>query len=764
MPPAPFSLPPKPSRYLHKGNHPAIACVDYGVRLRLSFRDPMSHSPSLPQTMARNDDHPLLSEGDTCWRVAPSRRARMLIDAADYFLAVRRALLKAERSVFIVGWDIDSRTRLVGPGGEMDPDDDLPDSLCAFLTELVKRRPGLKIHLLLWDYSMLYALEREPLPAIRLDWATPPQISVCLDDVLPIGACHHQKLVVIDDAVAFSGGLDLTIRRWDTSDHRMNHPARKDPRGEGYRPFHDVQMMVDGEAALALGELARRRWQRAACEKPERARPSGDPWPQGFEPHFTGSDIGIARTQPPYDGQREVREVERLFLRSIAAAERHIYFENQFVTADSLCAALIDRLKERSALEVLIVAPNVHHTWLEERSMNAGRRRFMDRLKAAGFGDRVRLVFPAVPDDDSGEGVMVHAKVTIVDDRLLRVGSANLNNRSMGTDTECDLAVEATTTEERAAIARLQHRLLAEHLGLQAEEVAALLAEERSLLAVVDRCDGNPRGLKSIDLSGAPSDELSRTVGQIADPERPIETPEFVGDMFGARQNRQPFSRLVKLALAAVLILGLVALWRFTPLSELTDPETLRDLLQSLGGGIWLPLVVFAAYILGGLVIFPVTVLIAVTGMVFAPLPAFAYALGATLASAILTYAIGRKTGAQPLRNLLGARVNRVSRALASRGVLSVAALRMLPIAPFTFINLAAGASGVKFFDYLAGTLLGMAPGILVITLLGNQLAQVLSDPEPGQIALFALFILAWLAASFGLQALATKLRARGNA
>src|SRR3546814_13271703 len=79
--------------------------------------------------------------------------------------------------------------------------------------------------------------------------------------------------------------------------------------------------MVDGEAALALGELVRRRWQSAACETPPPASPSGDPWPQGFEPHFTDNRIGIARTLPLHDDQTEVREVERLFLRSIAAAQ-----------------------------------------------------------------------------------------------------------------------------------------------------------------------------------------------------------------------------------------------------------------------------------------------------------------------------------------------------------------------------------------------------------------------------------------------------------
>ena len=89
----------------------------------------------------------------------------------------------------------------------------------------------------------------------------------CLDDDLPLGASHHQKIVVVDDAVAFSGGLDLTIRRWDTREHRLDDPQRVDPSGEPYPPFHDVQAMVDGKAARALAELARERWARGACER-----------------------------------------------------------------------------------------------------------------------------------------------------------------------------------------------------------------------------------------------------------------------------------------------------------------------------------------------------------------------------------------------------------------------------------------------------------------------------------------------------------------
>ena len=705
---------------------------------------------------------PVLQEDQTCWRVAECTRAKVLIDAAAYFAALRRALLEARRSVFILGWDIDSRTRLVGPGG--DKDDDLPELLGPFLSELVERRPELKIHMLLWDYSMLYALEREPLPAVTLDWNTPPQISVCLDDVLPVGASHHQKVVVIDDALAFCGGIDLTIRRWDTPDHAMNNPERRDPGGADYRPFHDIQMMVDGEAARALAELVRRRWERAACETPLDMAPEEDSWPEGFEPDFTDTRVGLARTLPEYDGEPEVREVEALFLRSIAAARREIYIENQFLTTESVCGALIGQLEEEPRLEVLIVAPNVHQSWLEERSMNAGRRRFMERLRQAGVGDRVKLVYPTLPDDDTGEGVMVHAKLMIVDDRLLRVGSANLNNRSMGMDTECDLALEARNAEERSAISALRSRLLAEHLGLDTQEIEEKLATEGSLFSLVEGCAEQTRSLQPIDLSGAPDDELSRTVGQIADPERPVATPDFVGDMFAGQPGKLPVSRLARLAAAALLLLAMVALWRYTPLAEWTDPRALMQHLRNLGSDTWMPVIVLGAYLLGGLVVFPITVLIAMTGMMFAPLPAFACALAASLLSAALTYAIGRGVGAQPLRNLVGPRINRISRALSRRGVISVAALRMLPIAPFTFINLAAGASHVRFVDFLAGTFLGMAPGILVITLLGNQLSQVLSDPEPKQLGLFGLLVLGWLGLSLGMQAVASKLRTSSDA
>ena len=145
------------------------------------------------------------------------------------------------------------------------------------------------MHLLAWDFAVLYALEREPFPSLKLGWNTPSRIRFRLDNALPVGASHHQKIIVVDDAVAFSGGLDLTIRRWDTCQHDIDNPHRCDPAGQPYRPFHDVQMVVDGAAARALADIAHERWDARTGERIAMTR-------QGSASHvLAGRDAGLHR-------------------------------------------------------------------------------------------------------------------------------------------------------------------------------------------------------------------------------------------------------------------------------------------------------------------------------------------------------------------------------------------------------------------------------------------------------------------------------------
>lgn len=725
---------------------------------------------------------PLFQPGRTVWKVERARRAAVLIDGAAFFAAVRQAFLQARRTIFIVGWDIDSRTELVG---EQPPTDGFPTSFAAFLTELAARRPELQIHLLLWDYSLVYAHEREPLPRLSLNWQMPPQVTFCLDSTVPFGSSQHQKLVVVDDALAFSGGLDLTIRRWDTSAHEPDNPRRVDPAGEPYRPFHDVQMMVDGEAARALALLARARWCHANGGEPE-VRPEGQPWPESVEPDFTDVEVAIARTQPRYHREEEVREAEALFIASIARAERTIYIENQFMTSGVVASALAHRLRERPELEVLMVAPRSHDSFVERRTMRNGRIRFWRTVKAAG-GGRARLVYPSIEKDGQSTYTMIHSKIMVVDDGFLRVGSANLNNRSMGADTECDLAIEATTEAERATIAGLRNRLLGEHCGASAEDVAAALAQQGSLVRAADQLCGNGHRLSPID-DGQPDRTIfARLAERVADPARPLRLGRLAGRLLprllfhgsrtiGRRLAKREDRRAARekeveeglLGRAGLVVVGAIALivlltlaWQFTGLKELAQPDHIRALLEGAEGEPWALGLVVGLFLLGGAVAFPVTILILATAAVFGPWWGMLYASAGVAASAGLMFAVGARFGQNVPKRLLGKRWDRLRDRLQRRGLLAMVALRVVPVAPFSLVNLAAGAGSIRLVDFGLGTLIGMAPGIAAIALMGDRIAKVLDNPSAGQIAVLALCVAGWIGLSFGAQAIVSRLGER---
>ena len=683
----------------------------------------------------------ILRAGDNCWRIERASRAAVLIDAAAYFAALRDALRQARHSVFIVGWDLDSRTKLVGENCAAD--DGWPVTLREFLIRMVEERPGLTIYLLAWDFAILYALERDPFPSLKLGWQTPDQIRFRLDNVLPAGASHHQKIIVVDDALAFSGGLDLAVRRWDTSWHHIDDPHRCDPSGKPYPPFHDVQMVVDGDAARALAGLVHVRWQRATSERISLKPSDRSPWP-GVAPEFDDVRVGIARTLPACNGQEEVREVEALFADMIACAEREIYIENQFLTSTTMAKAIAQRLRANPDLQVLLVAPHTPENWFEYHTMRNGRIQFLRALQEPGVSERVRLMCPEIRSGERIAHTMVHSKVMIVDDRILRVGSANLNNRSMGTDTECDLVVEARSEPERSRIRGVRARLLADHCGVSVEE--ALNAAGRGLIAAADTLSGRGHRLVPIDDGELDEGEFAEHLQAVADPERPIESDKLIESFFRDRLP-QPSRWLMWAKLGAIPLaaLALAIAWQFPPLSRIASPAEIGPMLNALAEQPWAPLLVIGVYLVGGLVAFPVLLLIAATAAAFGPVLGFLYAAAGSLASAIVTYALGLALGRDTLRAVIGPRLKRVQRRIVKGGVVTIAAIRLVPIAPFTVVNIVAGASDIRLGPFIAGTILGMAPGWLLMSALGHQIARIVNAPTPADIALLATLIVIWV-------------------
>ncbi|MGH6619309.1 MAG: TVP38/TMEM64 family protein, partial [Alphaproteobacteria bacterium] len=159
------------------------------------------------------------------------------------------------------------------------------------------------------------------------------------------------------------------------------------------------------------------------------------------------------------------------------------------------------------------------------------------------------------------------------------------------------------------------------------------------------------------------------------------------------------------------------------------------------------------------IVFFPVTILIALTGMTLGPITGFLCATAGCLASAALAFAAGALMGEKGLRRIMGRRLNRMSRSAAEKGVLSIVGLRLLPVAPFTAVNLIAGASHVRFGDFMIGTVLGMMPGIVLMTALGDRLREVWHNPSVENVILLGALAVAWLAAAVALQYLVSKYR-----
>ncbi len=670
----------------------------------------------------------ILTPGKNCWRIERADRVSMLVDGADYFHVFRETAKNARHSLLIIGWDVDGRFHLERER----PQDGLPVNLGDFLNDLVSRSNQLQIHVLDWDFAMIYAPDREWLPVYKMDWTSHKRLHFRLDKRHPLGASHHQKIVVVDDCVAFVGGLDFALGRWDTSEHRPDDPRRRDTDSTIPQPYHDVQLMVSGAIARALGELARKRWQTATGEQlgaPEFPE-DHDPWPGEVSADLVDAPVAIARTYPQYNGQDEIQEVEQLLLDAIAAARETIYIENQYFTAHKIGEALDKRLAEDRGPEIIVVLPQQTVGWLSQKSLDVLRERLLKKLRATDRHARLRVYCPHVPGLGA-ESINVHAKVLVVDDELLRVGSANFNNRSMGLDTECDLAIEARgETRLRNAIAAWRNRLLAEHLDVTPAAVAEALQQQRSIIRTIDWLGGSGRTLKPFEFRV--SEELDALVPdvQITDPEAPVDGDQLARQLV-ADEDKAPARRSL-IALASVLIVALLvaATWRYTPLSEWVDLKATIGRLGSLRGDWSAPLLVSLVYIVAGLMVFPITLLIIATGVTFGAAYGFAYALLGAELSALVNYAIGQHVGHNAVRSLSNRWVSRVSRRLARQGLLAIITLRVVPVAPFSVINLVAGASHIRFPDYALGTLLGMAPGVLALTLFSDQVVAAIAAPE----------------------------------
>lgn len=708
--------------------------------------------------MSASANRSLFQPGHNCWRVEPARRAAFMVDGDNYFRAFVEAARKAKRSILITGWDFHSRTRLLCS----DPEN-CELELGDFLNELARRNRHLHIHVLIWDYPMIFGLDREWAPFYGLGWQPHRRVHFRYDNTHPTGGSHHQKIVVIDDAVAFNGGIDLTYRRWDTNRHSPNDEHRH-VKGTAYPPFHDLMMAVEGDAARALGEIVRERWRkatgetlrppaaqrriirrRAAAEEMKTSR-----WPGSLSVHLKDVQVGISRTEPAVNGHAGVREIEALYLDMIAAAKQSIYIENQYFTADRIGDALAARLAEPDGPEIIVVLRELSHGWLEELTMQTLRTRLVKKLRDADKHNRFRAFYPFIAGLKEGTCIDVHSKMIVVDDDIVRIGSANLANRSMGMDTECDLTIEACGREDvQEQIRGLRSLLLAEHLGFEVAEVCEAVASAGNLRDAIDRLQHEDRTLKPLEEQAEISETLLNVIS-VADPEKPVELTDLA-QIFSSKETgmadrhagafvtNEPGSKHSldlpsgpswgKLAGIAAALIALTALWQFTPLAEYLDGNRITGWARDVGKAWWVPIATVLAFTPASYVMFPRPLITLFAVIAYGPIWGFIIAMTGIQIAAWSNYVAGQRLAPGTIRRMAGAKLDRILQVLRRRGVIAMTALRLVPLAPFAVEGVIAGAIRMRMWEFLLGTAIGILPGTLTSTVFGDQLSTWLEDP-----------------------------------
>jgi phosphatidylserine/phosphatidylglycerophosphate/cardiolipin synthase-like enzyme/uncharacterized membrane protein YdjX (TVP38/TMEM64 family) len=706
----------------------------------------------------------LLQPGRNCWRVEKAQRAAFLVDGENYFRAFVEAARKAKRSILISGWDFHSRTRLLCRDS-----DHCELELGDFLNDLARRNRHLHIHILIWDYPVIFGLDREWAPFYGLGWKPHRRVHFRYDNTHPTGGSHHQKIVVIDDAVAFNGGIDLTCRRWDTNDHAPDNQYRH-MKGAAYPPFHDLMMAVEGDAARSLGDLVRERWRKATGEEldppaqqrrvfrrraaAEEMKPSR--WPQSLDVYLSDVDVGISRTAPAVNGDPGVREIETLYLDMIAAAKNSIYIENQYFTADKVGDALAARLAEPDGPEIIVVLRELSHGWLEEVTMQTLRTRLVQKLRDADKYNRLRACYPFIAGLKEGTCIDVHSKMIVIDDDMVRIGSANLANRSMGLDTECDLTIEARGRKDiQEQICGLRSLLLAEHLGFDLQQVSEAVARAGNLRDAIDQLHREDRTLKPLNDAPQVSETLLNVIS-VADPEKPVGLADlaqifsprsadesmadahpgaFVTDRSQQHQLSEPLDTSSgpswgKLAGIAAVVMALTALWKFTPLSVYLEGSQIMSWAREVGQTWWVPILTVLAFTPASYVMFPRPLITLFAVIAYGPIWGFVIAMTGIQVAAWTSYVAGKRLDPATVRRMAGAKLDKILQVLRRRGLLAMTALRLVPLAPFAVEGVVAGAIRMRMWEFLLGTAIGILPGTLTSTVFGDQLSTWLDDPR----------------------------------
>lgn len=465
----------------------------------------------MEKTSTYHRERSVIRPGRNCWTYEQASHVSFLVDSAEYYSAVEMAVFRAKKSVYIAAWDIKTYALI---RNQADPDSAI--TIVELLNRALEQNPELNIYILCWKRTLFFSNDREFFARLKWKIKSQGRLHFRLDGTQPLGSSHHQKIVVIDGHLAFCGGIDITDRRWDVP-HHNSHVFRRDRHGRSYKPYHDVQVAVFGAPAVCLGDLFRDRWLQATGESlkhPEIELPS---WPDFLTSDLKNIPVAIARTIP-----ESVHEIAKLGTDAILSARQFIYIENQYLSSHLVVDVLERKLLEQGGPELVIILPKRYHGLWEKAVIGAATSQAIARLRSKDKYGKLGIFYLETINDPNHDHVKVHSKVLIIDNRFLKIGSANWSERSMGVDTECDLAIEANGDGSvMKTIESFLFRLLAEHSDCAVDHVRRLFEGGGSLLGTLSLLQQESSCRIQVLQTEAPLKEIPALLKVIVEPDRP---------------------------------------------------------------------------------------------------------------------------------------------------------------------------------------------------------------------------------------------------
>ncbi|MFW5693835.1 MAG: VTT domain-containing protein [Alkalispirochaeta sp.] len=661
----------------------------------------------------------------------------LLTSSAEYFAAVQYGIHHAARRILIVGWSIDDRIRLVR---------DAPDqSLGELLVNRARENRNLHIQIRIWEAPAVFGADQHITTWFETQCAELENLDLVRVPAASAFAARHEKYIIIDDRVAWLGGIDLSHNRWDMADHRVDNPHRANPDGERYVPYHDTHLMFSGPAVRALFRVAvldgliQDDWKPAAAT----------PWPPDRFVDLHDQELFLSCTRSYPDGSHEdERQILHLYRDLVHAAEERIFIENQYFSSNEITEAVMSRLQEPQGPEVIVIMSRELPDTLGRMTMGVNSTLHLARLIEHDRYRRLGIFYP-VSADDGATNVKVHSKTMVVDGKLFTLGSANISRRSFSLDSELNATVQGGESSGETAGSVLEDRLLAQHTGLSVEawRVEVQRCGGSRLAAIHERIsqwDGLIDGRDHV-IADAP-----RHVPQEILDRFDMDQPPPQETVFQRTIRSNPWEIITRTKRVWASVLGAIAVIGLLFYAAQIDFD-IQEILQRIAdinsrypivgvlltiASFWLTMLVFVT------IVVPIVFFSALHG----PVLGMVYSTVGIFSGAFIFYAIGRAlhTASWPDRYHAVRLAKEQLARIKPYGLWAVAISRMVPSGPFLVVNLVTGLLGFSPVQFFAGSAVGLLPGIVAFSVFGEVVRNVFTDPSIMSTIWFVVFVVAY--------------------